>query len=426
MHAYKTYSSLIKRNLSAIFNFVHLSFIQAANVLTQIILIPVITRIVGLSSFGQIMVATSYAALVSILINYGSNQSGVKDIALYKDQPSKRSAIFYSIYFVRIVLFLLSILSLFLLKQTGVITAMYDHLLFANMLILSETLNPFFFFVGLQKLFLYNIVTLITRTLAILLVILFVHTPEDSIWVNFLLGLSSSVGYLFLCIFLISRFRLTDYKVSASFLKKYVQQNFYLTGNNICVQLQQSFFLFTVSAMDNPLLLGAYSLCDKFVWSFRMLIISFFNVVYPRASIVYNENPTAWMQLRKKLSSMLWVVFLTIALLLILFADQLVWLVTGTSNPLSASFIQAICIVPLIAALNSLNVTDLLLRNRYQAIFKIALILLALSVIISLLLTQWGDTSLFGFFPALTEIFSIPLYLYFIRQSGVPAVSKAE
>jgi len=178
--------------------------------------------------------------------------------------------------------------------------------------------------------------------------------------------------------------------------------------------------------MDNPLLLGAYSLCDKFVWSFRMLIISFFNVVYPRASIIFNDHPQAWHQLKKKLSRLLWVIFLIIAVLLILFADQLVLLVTGTNDPLSASFIQAICVVPLIAALNSLNVTDLLLRNRYPAIFKIALILLALSVIISLLLAQWGHTGLFGFFPVLTEIFSIPLYLYFIRQSGVPAVTKAE
>lgn len=425
MEKRKTYPTLKNRNLSALFSFINLSFIQGSNVLVQILLIPVITRIVGLSEFGLIMLSSSYAALISILINYGSNQSGVKDVALHKQQPKYLSEIFYSIYFVRILLFILSFFALIMISNTLIPFTKSRHFLFANMIILSEMLNPFFFFVGIQKLFLYNIVTLVTKIIAVILIMLVVKGPEDSVWVNFLLGAASVTGYLFLFIMLVKKYNLYHFQVPLTKLKRYIKHNFYLTGNNICVQLLQSVFLFTVSAMGDPILLGAYSLCDKFVWSFRMMIISFFNVIYPRAAILFKEDPLAWKELKKKLNTLLWVLFSGTALMLFFMAGWIVLIVTGKQDALTTFFLQSICLMPLVSALNSLNVIELLLRNRYNDIFRIAVILLAISILLSFLFVQWGNTQLFGLFSILVEVFSIPLYLYFIKRTTIAAFSKA-
>ncbi len=411
------YSALFKKNGASIFSFLNLSVIQGVNVLVQIILIPIITRSVGLSVFGSIMLAASYAALFSIVVNYGSNQSGVKDVALYKDQPQELSNRFYHIYLLRIFLFVIGLGISIMLYQIEGWQERGKYLFFAQALILSEMLNPLFFFVGIQRLLLYNIVNLIFRLLSLVLILLVVKNTDDGIWVNFLLGMPSAIGYLLLCVYLVKKYKLYHIQFSVSSIKNYVQQNFYLTGNNICVQLQQSFFLFALSGMHDPLLLGAYSLCDKFVWSFRMLLISFFNVFYPRAAVLYKEHPEQWTIMKKKLSKALWIGLGIIGLLLFLTADPLVQLVTGEKNELSTVFIRSISLVPLIAGLNSLNVADLLLRNHYADIFRIAVILLAIAVVISLSFLQWANSSLFGLFPMLVEIFSIPLYLYFIKRA---------
>lgn len=411
------YPGFIKKNGSSIFSFLNLSFIQGVNVLVQLLLIPIISRAVGLSVFGSIMLATSYATLFSILVNYGSSQSGVKDVALFQHQPKELFQKCYPIYFTRILLFLIGIGITLLLYQIQGWGERAQYLLFAQVLVLSEVLNPLFFFVGIQRLLLYNIVNLICRLISVVLILVFIHNPADGIWVNFLLGMPTVVGYGGLCIYLIRKYQLVHFHFSFSSLKHYIQQNFFLTGNNISVQLQQSIFLFAISGMNDPLLLGAYSLCDKFVWSFRMLIISFFNVFYPRAAMLYRESPERWKEMKKKLSKALWILFGITGILLFITADEIVRLVTGDSNELSALFIRSICIVPLIAGLNSLNVADLLLRDRYAAIFRIALVLLAISMIIAFSLLKWGNSALFGYFPMLVEIFSIPLYLYFIKQA---------
>ena len=403
---------------SAIFSFFNLSSIQAANILAQLLLIPIISRMVGLTEFGLIMLGTSYAALVSIFINFGSNQSGVKEVALAKDNASDLSRIFFSIYMIRGLLFVFTSLLFLLLSQWLIPINTRTHFLYANAIIVGELLNPFFFFVGIQQLFLYNIINLASKILSIVLIVLFIKVPADSIWVNFIIGFTQILGSLFLLGILIKKYSLTTFKVPIQYLVNYIKQNSYLTGNNLSVQLQQSIFLFSVSAMGNPVLLGAYSLCDKVVWSFRMLIISFFNTIYPRAAVLHQHAPEDWKRMKQQLQKALWIILSAAAVILLFFANPIVHLITGKSDELAAFFIQSICLMPLIAGLNSLNVTELLLRNQYKYIFNIAIILLSISILLAVLFTQWGNPRLFGFFPILVELGSIPLYLYYISRKN--------
>ncbi|WP_438946847.1 oligosaccharide flippase family protein [Sediminibacterium sp.] len=402
---------------SAFFSFLHLSFIQGANVLIQILLIPIISRKVGLTEFGLIMLASSYAALVSIFINYGSNQSGVKDVAIETASPTALSRIFYSTFYVRGILYILSFVVLLLVNQWILPADKGKHLLFANLIILAELLNPFFFFVGIQKLSLYNIVNLISKLLAVVCILFWVQGPTDGVWVNFFLGAAQIPGYLILGIYLIQKFKLHHFQISISQLKQYFKQNSYLTGNNLSVQLQQSIFLFAVSAMGNAALLGAYSLCDKIVWSFRMLIISLFNVVFPRASILQKENPAQWQLVQQKLRWGIGILFSFVAFGLFFLAHWLVPLITGHEDPMAVLFIQSICLVPLLAAINSLNFAELLMGNQYASIFTISLILLGISVVLSGVFIQLGQPVWFGLFPFFAELGSIPLYRYYIRKS---------
>lgn len=406
----------IKNHRSAILNFANLSFLQAANVLAQILLIPIIAHKAGLIEFGQIMVASSYAAMVSIVINYGSNQSGVKDVALNRTTPSALSQTFFSIYYTRGILLLCSFLLL-----TGIYflsPGHYRHFLSANAIILAEMLNPFFFFVGIQQLFLYNLSNLIAKLISAVLILFFITSSKEGIWVNFLIGITGIIANLFLIIHIIRKYKLLHFTVSYNDLKKYLQTNFYLTGNNACVQLQQSYFLFIISGMGDGIVLAAYSLTDKIIWSFRMLIISFFNTIYPRAALQYKQSPDAWKQMKRKLSYLLSIVFLSVALVLFYFPDTVIHIISPESNAMASVYLQYVALVPFIAALNSLNVADLLIKQQYKYIFFIAVLLMMMAVIFAQILISIQQPGLFGLYLLIIECSSIPLYLYFIRKTN--------
>lgn len=410
------YQNLITRNLASIFSFINLSFIQGANILIQVLMIPIITRSVGLASFGEVMVASSYAALVSLLVNFGSSQSGVKDVAIHKDDPFALSVTFYTIFGVRLFLFSLSLLSLVIMyllqfHYTG-------HFLMANAIILSEAVNPLFFFIGLQNLFVYNLTNLITKTLSAILILIFIRSADQSLWINFYLGITNAIGYLLLCIYAVRKYKLSFCKISLSSFRKYMIQNSYLTGNNILVQLQQSFFLFAVSGMGNPILLGAYSLCDKIVWSFRILIISFANAVYPKAVSLFQAGNSYWTTFKRKMNYLLVAVFACTSVVLFFYAHWIVSIITGTPNQLAANFVKAVSLVPLAAALNALNVIDMLMRGDYRTIFRIGLIIITISVVVTEIFIYSGNTHAFGFYPIIVELSALPLYLYFIKKNN--------
>ena len=130
-------------------NFINLSFIQVSNALLQLFLFPVIFRIIGLTYFGYVIVANSFATLLGIFINYGTNQSGIKDIALSRDQREQKSQIFFSIIYSRFLLFCMVILVLAVLYYLRVHNIIYY--LFAGAIIFSEVLNPIFFFIGVAE-----------------------------------------------------------------------------------------------------------------------------------------------------------------------------------------------------------------------------------------------------------------------------------
>ena len=70
-------------------NFINLSSIQLSNALLMILLYPIITRSVGLEAFGLIMLANAFAGLLGIVVNFGTSQSGIKDVAVHKSDPAK-------------------------------------------------------------------------------------------------------------------------------------------------------------------------------------------------------------------------------------------------------------------------------------------------------------------------------------------------
>lgn len=401
---------------ATIFSFIHLSIIQGTNVLLQLFLIPIILRKVGLSEFGLIMLASSYAALISILVNFGSNQTGVKDIALYKDTPRELSTTFYSIYYSRLLFLIVSLVILYLISYIFLPEKTHWHFVFAGLIIVSELFNPFFFFVGLQKLLLYNLINLFSKLLSLILILFFIKSPSDSLYVNLIIGGSQTLGFLGLFVYLIRKYELYNFRLPIQLIGQYIRKNMYLTGNNLSVQLQQSVFLLSLSALGNASLLGAYSLCDKLVWSARMVIISFFNAIFPKSVVLNKENPEKWKQLKRKLNWGIAALFSIVAVILYFFPDIIVQIIVGHEDALSARFIQSISIVPLIIGLNVLNVADLLLYNQYRAIFTISIILLVISFLLTGLFMYLGKVELYGFYPLFAEIGSIPLYLYFIKR----------
>ena len=395
-------------------NFINLSSIQLSNALLMILLYPIITRSVGLEAFGLIMLANAFAGLLGIVVNFGTSQSGIKDVAVHKSDPASLSKVFYNTLLIRLIIFLAFSL-LFLLAGFGNFVH-YKYYLFAVPLILSEVVNPLFLYLGTEKLTTYNMANLIGKVLIIAGVIILINGASDAIWVNFLIGSVNFFIYVFLIFKGIADYKLPFIKPAKTDMLQLTKGNFFLVGNNISVHLQQSLMLFALARWGNPMWLGAYSLCDKITWSSRLMIMSISNSVYPKAASLFSESPRQFSAFKSRIKQMLFWSFLGVSVSIMVFAGPIIYVIAGEPNATAVTILRIMAFVPAAAALNCLNVLELLIRGNNQSIFNIALILLGLAFSLAFGISFLKDIYLLGAYTLIIEISAIAMYEYVIKK----------
>lgn len=403
------------RDTKIVSNFLNLSSIQISNTLLILLLYPIITRIIGIEDFGMVMLANTFSGLSSIVINYGTNQSGIRDVATYSNDYRNLNRVFSNTLWIRIIIFMGFCLLLFFLRWYDI--RYYTYILLSIPIVLAEVLNPLFFFLGTEKLKLYNIANLLSKVTVILAVIIFIKGPKDSEWVNFIIGMGSTLAYGSLLVFLIISYKLTFQFPQQKEILNITRDNFYLTINNISVHLQQSLMIFSLAKWGNPLWLGAYSLCDKVIGSSRILIISVSNAIYPKAAQLFKENAELWKTYKIKMSKLIALMFLLLSLGLFTVPGFVVQLLSGEHNQEAISFLRVMAFVPFLAALNVLNVLELLLKNDTLSIFRIALVLLIISAITSWFLVSQGLDKWFGIYTILIDGSALIMYEYVVKKS---------
>jgi O-antigen/teichoic acid export membrane protein len=418
----KRIRALLKTSVFA--NFINLSSIQVSNAVIMMLLYLILARKVGLEAFGEVIVANALAQLIGIVINFGTNQSGIKEVATHKENPLELSRIFYSTLILRSLLFITFLLAFIIYFYTAKDFSLY--FLFAIPLILSEVLNPLFIYLGKESLALYNISNLLAKVFIIFLVMLTIENHEEAVWVNFILGSVHLVIYLLLLIRIsaISGLRLT--RAAFKGFSGMLRSNFYLVGNNLSVQLQQSLMLLVIAKWGNPAWVGPYSLCDKITWSGRLMIISVCNSVYPKAAAIFQADPELFKLFKRKIRKLLLAVFTTFSAILIVFASPIIHLMAGSPDENAAFLLRIMAFLQVIAAINSFNVIELLIRGNNVYIFRIAMILLIVAGALSFGIALSKSLFLLGTYALAVELSALLMYEYVLHRDKMATISTAQ
>ncbi len=347
-------------------NFFRLGLIQVFSILLQFLLIPLVVSRAGLIENAKMLTALSIAGLFSIVVNYGTSQSGPMSLLENEKEGSVdpgRSPL-KVLLFVRILLFLAVAALFVILYWLQVSFAIF--LLGTLPILLSEVLNPYVVCIGTNRLSVLTGLNFFGRSMGFLLVYFFWNDPALSYMVNFYVGIGSVIVFLFFWVVESVRGRLRWGQLSLTELLRLVQQNFSLVASNMLVYLQQSLVLYTIGIVATAPVLGVYAIIDKLIWGFRMLLISFSGAVFASALNMYNEGQKSWSKFRGKINRLLAGGLLIAALLLVAIAKPLAVFLAGQTDPKALAYsIGLAAVIPLLAGLNLLNVLELILQKQF-------------------------------------------------------------
>ena len=314
-------------------NFISLSVVQGLSIFFPLIIFPYLLQVLGVEGFGVFTLIQTVIMYADLLVSFGFGLTATKHIAKNISDKEKTNNIITSVYFIKIILFLIPLI-LFLIAALF-IPYLRNHfvlILISCMYVLGNLLFPDWYFQGIQKMRNITIVAFVSKCISLLLIILFVKHRTDVGYAimaisvgNFIAGL---VGFFILIKSISIKIKLAPRRYILSFFK----ESGYVFSSIILVPLYSSVNIFILRAFTNPLMVGYYAIAEKIFSAVSMLTSIANRTFYPHLSQLYSKSVEAYKKNVQKISLLFLMSFAFLGLMQFISADFIVRFISGKQN----------------------------------------------------------------------------------------------
>ncbi|MBG6031074.1 oligosaccharide flippase family protein [Proteus hauseri] len=197
-------------------NLLSFAVIDVLNLLIPIITMPLLTRALGSSSYGDYMLLITILTFGHTIIDYGVQFTGVRDLSRNRNNQFICSSIYLENQAIRFIfLFLYTIITIIFLMLSNKIELLYYFIYGGVFYLVGYLLASPWFFQGMGKTKILMIVTFIFKLFTLIGIIFFVKNKEDiyiaiflSTWTMFISG--SILFFILRKKIIFKKFSLTD------------------------------------------------------------------------------------------------------------------------------------------------------------------------------------------------------------------------
>lgn len=266
-------------------NILSLTVLQAATYLLPLITLPYLVRVLGADKFGLVAFAHALMQYFIIVTDYGFNLSATRDIAASRDNMLKVSQIFSTVMLVRLTLMMAGFGLLYLLVLTiGRFAA--DPLIFlvSYGLVVGNVLFPVWFFQGMEKMKYSTVMTLIARTIFVVLIFVFVRTESDYILVPLLNSLGLVVAGVISLWMAVKKFHVTLRWPGWVIIVKQFRRSFQFFLATLSSSVSSSFNTLILGFLTSNQVVGYYAAAEKLFIAMRAAFYPLVQALYPYMS----------------------------------------------------------------------------------------------------------------------------------------------
>lgn len=190
--------NVIKNNNTLIANFSYLSILKIVTMFLPLFTYPYLISTLGLNNYGLIIYSQAIIGYFVVIINFGFGITTTREISRNRDNIHQLSIIITSTYLIKLFIFLLSLIVLFILRfLVSDIYLNFDLFLYTLLwLALYEVFFPSYYFQGVEKMKYITLVTLISRVFFFVCVFIFINDNDDYILFPILNFLGSIVAII--------------------------------------------------------------------------------------------------------------------------------------------------------------------------------------------------------------------------------------
>lgn len=275
----------LSRNKTVLANFSYLSLLQVFTILFPLLTYPYLLRVIGLELYGVIIFAQTIINYVSLVINFGFNMSGARDVAVYKEDKVRLSRIVSSTYLCKFILWIVCLIVY--LSVISIVPFFRDYYwvyLLSFLLTLNELLLPIWFFQGIEKMKYITIVNLSARLLFVAAIFLFVREREDYLLVPFLNGIGAILAGGLSLYIVLGKENINLSVIPVKDLKSAYKESFPLFVSSLSTQIYVNVNKLVIGSFLGMSEVSIYDMADKVLHLMKLPISMMAQAVFPKIS----------------------------------------------------------------------------------------------------------------------------------------------
>ena len=273
------------RNKTVLANVSYLSILQIFTILFPLLTYPYLLRVIGLDLYGVIVFAQTIITYVSLVINFGFNMSGAKNVAICKENKELLSRIVSSTYLCKLILWSICVVVYF--SIISIVPFFKEHYWVYSLsflLTFNELLLPIWFFQGIENMKYITIVNMLARLLFVIAIFLFIHEREDYLLVPLLNGLGAVVAGILSLYIVLGRERVRLSVIPIRELRSAYKESFPLFVSTLSTQIYVNVNKLVIGSFLGMSEVSIYDLVEKVLNLMKLPISMVSQAVFPKIS----------------------------------------------------------------------------------------------------------------------------------------------
>ena len=282
-HISKYFSSKIKENKTVLTNFSYLTLLQVFTLLGPLIAYPYLVRTIGLHLYGIVIYAQVLVSYISLIVDFGFNSIGAKDVASNRDNRDTISEIVSSIQLNKLIIWFICLI--IYLIVICFVPFFKDHrflYICSFFITFNELLFPVWFFQGIEKMKYTTYINIFVKLMFILLIFIVIKNETDYIYIPLLNSLGALVAGLFSFYVIVKKEHVKIVFVPISKLIYYLKESFSLFISIISVRLYLNINKLVVGTCLGMSEVAIYDLGEKIATAMKIPIGMIGQATFPK------------------------------------------------------------------------------------------------------------------------------------------------
>jgi len=272
-------------------NFISLSAAEIISKIISVITFAYLARILSPDGFGVIGFAAAYISYFILIVDFGFELYGTREIAKNKEDSNRlvNSIISTRIILSLFVFVILSVSSFVFVKDS--LNRLAVVVAGLNLFVTAFSMNWYFY--GIQKMKYVSIRQLLTSTINLILIVLFVKNKDDVLLAIFISGLAGLINSLWLIVIYNQSFGKFRLQIDSRFIRKIIKDAAPLALSSIMITVYYNLDMVMLGFMKTEQEVGIYSAAVKIFLigniSYDLLLKSFFPVLSKNKSTIAKD-----------------------------------------------------------------------------------------------------------------------------------------